>query len=251
VDQLRRNLTAAAAVAELKRLRAPDKAAFYQHFFRTGPGEYGEGDRFLGITVPVQRTVVRRYRTLPLAEIALLLSNPFHEARFVGVAILVEQYKKASAEGREKLAEFYLAHRHGINSWDLVDVSAPHILGDHVASIGNAQRLFEMAASPRLWDRRMAMLASWAFLRRGDTRVTARLARHLLDDPHDLMHKAVGWMLRELGKVDGRALLAFLDRHSRVMPRTMLRYATERLPRATQARYITLRKRTSAVRARA
>jgi 3-methyladenine DNA glycosylase AlkD len=229
-------------VAALQQQRDPVKAAFLQHFFRTGAGEYGEGDRCLGVTVPVQRTIARRFRTLPLAEIERLLANAYHDARFIGVAMLVERYKRASEDERCRLAEFYLAHRDTVNNWDLVDVSAPHILGEHVAARDDARPLFEMAGSPRLWDRRMAILASWAFLRRGETRVTARLAVQLLDDSHDLMHKAVGWMLRELGKQDEAALLAFLDRYARAMPRTMLWYATERLPERTRGRYITLRR---------
>jgi 3-methyladenine DNA glycosylase AlkD len=234
--------TAAAVVAALKQQRDPDRAAFLQHFFRTERGGYGEGDRFLGLTVPMQRRIARAHRTLSLAEIERLLVNVYHEARFVGVVILVERFRKASGDERQQLADFYLGHRLTIDNWDLIDVSAPHILGEPLAARGDAHLLFELAASRRLWDRRMAILASWAFLRRGDTRVTARLATQLLGDTHDLMHKAVGWMLRELGKRDGAALLEFLDAHAAAMPRTMLRYATERLPEPTRARYITLRR---------
>jgi 3-methyladenine DNA glycosylase AlkD len=190
----------------------------------------------------MQRRIARAHRTLPLAEIERLLDSAWHEARFVGVVILVERFKEASGEQRQPLADFYLEHRQAINNWDLIDVSAPHILGEPLATRADARLLFELAASPRLWDRRMAILASWAFLRRGDTRVTARLARQLLGDTHDLMHKAVGWMLRELGKRDEAALLEFLDAHAAAMPRTMLRYATERLPGTIRGRYITLRR---------
>lgn len=233
--------TASAVLTALKHARNPAKAAFQQGFFRTAPGEYGEGDRFLGLTVPEQRTIARRFRALPLPEIARLLANPFHEARFVGTILLVERFRKASDGERDVLAAFYLDHLDAINNWDLVDVSAPQILGEHLADRRDARPLYAMATSERLWDRRIAMLASWAFMKRGDTRPTVRLARQLLRDPHDLMHKAVGWMLRELGKVDEAALLAFLDKHARAMPRTMLRYATERLTDSTRRRYITLR----------
>ena len=237
----RHSATAASVVAELKLRQDPKRAAFLQHFFRTGPGKYGEGDRFLGFTVPVQRRIARLHSTLPFTEIARLLASRYHEARFVGVVVLVKRFKRASAYERQQLADFYLERREALNNWDLIDVSAPHILGEYLASRGDTRLLFEMAGSARLWDRRMAILASWAFLRRGDTRVTARLAEQLLGDSHDLIHKAVGWMLRELGKQDETALLAFLDEHARSMPRTMLRYATERLRGPIRRRYLTLR----------
>jgi 3-methyladenine DNA glycosylase AlkD len=233
--------TAAVVVAALKKQRDTRKAAFLQHFFRTGPGGYGEGDRFLGVTVPVQRRIARLHRVLPREGIARLLANPYHEVRFVGVAILADQFKKASPEEREPIVTFYLEHRQALNSWDLIDVSAPHILGEHLAARRETRPLFELAASPRLWDRRMAMLASWAFIRRGNTRVATRIAERLVTDEHDLIHKAVGWMLREVGKRDESALLAFLDRHARSMPRTMLRYATEKLTEPQRSQYMVLR----------
>lgn len=232
---------ASGIVATLQQQRDPAKAVFLQRFFRTGPGEYGEGDRFLGIPVPELRRIARQHRSLPRTEIARLLASPFHEARFVGVAILVEQCRKATADERAQIAAFYLENREGINNWDLVDVSAPQILGEHLADRGETRLLFDLAASPRLWDRRMAVLASWAFTRRGHTRATTRLARCLLQDDHDLMHKAIGWMLREVGKQDEAALLAFLDAHAPRMPRTMLRYATEKLKEPVRSRYILLR----------
>lgn len=232
--------TAAAVVATLKAQGDAAKAMFMQGFFRTGPGGYGEGDRFLGLTVPAQRAIAREFRALPLAEIERLLASPFHEARFVGVVLLVERYRKAQAAEREALAAFYLAHRDAINNWDLVDVSAPQILGAHLASKADPRPLYDLASSSLLWDRRIAMLASWAFMKSGDTRPTVRLARQLLGDKHDLMHKAVGWMLRELGKVDEHALLSFLDKHAPAMPRTMLRYATERLKEPARRRYMTM-----------
>ena len=234
--------SAASIVAALKRHGDPQRAAFSQRFFRTGPGGYGEGDRFLGVTVPAQRRIARRHRALSRSGIARLLASPYHEVRFVGVAILVDQFRKASAEGRDEIAALYLQHRQALDNWDLIDVSAPHILGEHLAARRKTRPLVEMAASPRLWDRRMAVLASWAFIRRGDTRVTRGLAERLLGDEHDLMHKAVGWMLREVGKQDEDALLAFLDRHATSMPRTMLRYATEKLNEPTRSRYIVLRR---------
>lgn len=234
--------TASTVLTTLKAQSNPARAVFNQGFFRTGPGEYGEGDRFLGLTVPQSRAIAKAYRALPLAEIEKLLASPYHEARFVGVVLLVDRYRKATAEERDELAAFYLAHLDAINNWDLVDVSAPQILGAHLAERGDARLLYDMASSARLWDRRVAMLASWAFMKRGDTRPTLRLARQLLRDPHDLMHKAVGWMLRELGKVDEAALRTFLDRHARAMPPTLLRYATERMTDSTRQHYLTLRR---------
>lgn len=233
--------TAAVVVAALKEQGDARKAAFLQHFFRTGPGGYGEGDRFLGITVPVLRRIARQHRALPRTGIERLLASPYHEVRFVGVAILVDRFKKGSAEEREQIVALYLDHRAALNSWDLIDMSAPHILGEHLAARRETRPLFEMAASPRLWDRRMAVLASWAFIRRGNMRVTIGLAGQLLGDGHDLIHKAVGWMLREVGKQDEAALLAFLDRHAASMPRTMLRYATEKLNERTRSRYMAMR----------
>ncbi len=232
-----------AIVEELRERGDPDRAAFLSRFFRADTGGYGEGDRFLGVPVPQQRLVARAHRDLPLHEVARLLASPWHDARFVAVAILVERSQRARGEERADLMSFYLRNRDGIDNWDLVDASAPHVLGVPLAQVRDASPLRELAASPRLWDRRMAILASWAFTKRGDASVTLDLAQRLLADPHDLMHKAVGWMLREVGKRDEPLLLEFLDAHAREMPRTALRYATERLDEGTRSRYIVPRRR--------
>jgi 3-methyladenine DNA glycosylase AlkD len=234
------------AVAIHRRLAAlgdARRAAVLQRFFKTGPGEYGEGDRFLGLTVPVLRRLAREYDTLPRRSVVALLRSPWHEARQLALFILVRQHARAAAAGRAEIARLYLAHTACINNWDLVDCSAEHIVGPH-ARDHDGRLLDRLARSPVVWERRIAIVATFGFIKRGDVPDTLRIARQLLDDPHDLIHKAVGWMLREVGKRDPTAARAFLDAHAAHMPRTMLRYAIERLPPATRRRYLGM-KRTS------
>lgn len=250
---------ALAAVAD------PARAAASARFFKTGPGEYGEGDRFIGVTVPEVRVVARRFAALPLDGVAALLGSPAHEHRLCALLILVGAFDRASGRRsrddreRARIAGFYLdAVRAGeVDNWDLVDASADRILGSWLRDPGPADGaagapfdrpgpaadvLDELAASPRLWERRVAVISTFAFLKAGDGGPTLRLAERLLDDPHDLIHKAVGWMLRELGKRVGPAeLTAFLDTHAARMPRTMLSYATEHLDPAARARYRAMR----------
>jgi 3-methyladenine DNA glycosylase AlkD len=237
---------AAAIVRELAASGNPQDARFLQGFFKTGPGQYGEGDRFLGIRVPVLRRIARRYGGLPLRDALALLHSPWHEARFLALVILVNAYARADGPAREEIFVAYLANASSINNWDLVDSSAPAILGEHLlarACAGNdedGQALLDrLAGSDLLWERRIAVLASAAFIRAGRFEPTLRLAACLLGDAHDLMHKAVGWMLREVGKRDRSALETFLAAHYRVMPRTMLRYAIERLPEPRRKAYLT------------
>ncbi len=201
------------------------------------PGGYGEGDLLLGIAVPEQRKVARRHRDAPLADLDRLLASEVHEHRFVALVILRLQFDRADAAGRERLAAFYLDHRDRVNNWDLVDTSTPHLLADRVRG-GDRELLDELGASESIWDRRMAMLATFPLIRDGEPAETLRLAEGLLGDKHDLIHKAVGWMLREVGKRDEVALRRFLDRHAGEMPRTMLRYSVERLPNADRGRYM-------------
>jgi len=215
-------------LAALDALSNPQQALHAQRFFKTGPGEYGEGDVFLGIRVPDVRRLGKHFRNTPPALLAELLHHPWHEARLLALVIWVEQYKRASPEGRNSLTALYLEHRAGVNNWDLVDVSAPTLLGESLLGQDPAV-LFDLAASAHLWDRRIAMIASLAFIRRGQFEVPVALAERLVHDPHDLMHKAVGWMMREVGKRDIDELRAFLHAHAAHMPRTMLRYAIEKL----------------------
>lgn len=225
---------------ELAARHDPAKAAFFPRFFRCGPGEYGEGDRFLGVTVPDVRAVARRHRNLPLADIAALLADPVHEHRLAGLLVLVSQYERADAPRKAALVRFYLSHLRWVNNWDLVDASAAKILGDSL--VGKDQSILDaLATSGKLWKQRIAIVATYASIRGGDVRPTFRIARQLLRHPHDLIHKAVGWMLREASKRDRGALQRFLDAHAATMPRTMLRYAIERFEPAARRRYLSRR----------
>jgi 3-methyladenine DNA glycosylase AlkD len=221
--------TLAALRRRLAALADPKDAAFLQRFFKTGPGEYAEGDRFLGIRVPVSRAVAREFRGLPLDDVLTLLRSPLHEERLVALVLMTHAYAKGDAATRERVYRAYLANTKHINNWDLVDISAPGIVGAHLHG-RDTRPLDRLARSRSLWERRIAIVATQELIRRGDFAPTLRIAETLLDDDHDLIHKAVGWMLREVGKRDQATADAFLDRHCRVMPRTMLRYAIEKLP---------------------
>ena len=216
---------------ELDVLGSSDKATHLSRFFKTGPGQYGEGDQFIGVRVPEQRRIATRYRDLPTEEIARLLASPFHEHRLTGLLVLVERFAKSKdATARREIVDFYLALLERVNNWDLVDLSAPKILGEHLLHHMNERAiLFAMAKSANLWERRVAVLATWPMIKQGQFKEFLALAETLLTDTHDLMHKAVGWMLRETGKVNLAILEEFLEKHTDNMPRTMLRYAIERL----------------------
>jgi 3-methyladenine DNA glycosylase AlkD len=225
--------------AALAEVANPADAAQLQRYFKTGPGEYGEGDVFLGVRVPAVRAIVTRFRGLPVDEIDALLDDEVHEHRLAGLLLLVA----AAPKQPELVAERYLAavRRGRVDNWDLVDLSAPEALGEALVD-GDRGVLDDLAASPVLWERRVAVLATFAFIRRGDASTTLALAARLLQDREDLMHKAVGWMLREVGKrVSRDALLGFLDAHAARMPRTMLSYATEHLTPEQRVAYRALR----------
>ncbi len=221
----------------LRRRANPRKAVVLQRFFKTGKGEYAEGDRFLGVTVPHVRAVARQFRELPLVDVLGLLHSLMHEERLLALVILVRQFQRGDARTRQKMFTAYLRNRRHINNWDLVDTSAEHILGPMLLT-GNRRVLDQLVASQRLWDRRIAVMSTFHFIRHGRFAETLRLAKRLLTDEHDLMHKAVGWMLREIGKRDRPTLERFLCRHARKMPRTMLRYAIEHFPGAKRRRYL-------------
>lgn len=221
-------------VAELQRaLRAcgdPATAAQSMQFFKTGKGQYGEGDRFLGIRVPDLRRLAKTWQALPMEDIEALLESSWHEARMLALLLLVRQFDAAGTEARRgAIYRFYLQHTPRINNWDLVDCSAEHIIGAYLYSRDRTP-LRRLARSACLWERRIAVLATFHFIRRGDCADTLALAADLLQDREDLMHKAVGWMLREVGKRDNDLLETFVKTHGRAMPRTMLRYAIERWP---------------------
>lgn len=225
------------AVARLKELGDARDAEFLQRYFKTGPGEYGDGDRFLGVRVPAVRALARELRGMPLAEMAALLDEPWHEARLLGVVMLVDAYERGDDRQRAAIFRLYLAKRARVNNWDLVDSSAGKIVGRHLLT-RSRERLYRLAKSRSVWDRRIAIIATQEFIRAGEFDDTEKLAELLLDDEHDLMHKAVGWMLREVGNRDRKRLERFLDRRAADMPRTMLRYAIEKLPPASRRRFM-------------
>ena len=223
-------LTAAALKRDVAAVADAERARFLQGFFRTGPGEYAEGDRMLGLTVPVSRKIVGAYRELPLPELEKLLRSAFHEHRLIALLILEDQHKRAGAAERTELHRFYLDHLDAVNNWDLVDASARALVGEHIAD--DPDLLDTLAASQNLWHRRIAIVSTFAELRVGRTGGTLRIAEKLLGDSHDLIHKATGWLLRECGKVSEPHMLEFLKIHYERLPRTTLRYAIERLPAA-------------------
>jgi 3-methyladenine DNA glycosylase AlkD len=240
--------TAAAVQAALAEVADEADAQFLQRFFKTGPGQYGEGDVFVGVRVPATRATVKRFRALPLDEVDILLDSPVHEHRLAGLLILNAQFAAASSKRgfddavREELAGHYLAavYRGRVNNWDLVDSSAEIVLGGWLLDRPR-DLVFELAESEVLWERRVAVLASFTFIQNGDASTTLALAERLLGDREDLMQKAVGWMLREIGKrVDRELLLDFLDAHAAQMPRTMLSYATEHLTPEQRIHYRSL-----------
>ena len=215
-----------------KRLRwfaSAQDARFLQGFFKTGPGEYGEGDQFIGVRVPAQRRLVREFRGLALADTCDLLHSPIHEERLLALLILVDAYNRGNESERAAIFRLYLDNTAYINNWDLVDGSAPGIVGRHLATRPR-KILFDLAGSPDVWKRRIAVLGAFHFIRRNEFAEILRLAEMLLQDRHHLIHKAVGWMLREAGKRDVTVLRGFLERYAARMPRTMLRYAIEKLP---------------------
>ena len=223
--------SAAQLAAATQQLANPDIAAHSLRFFRTGPGEYGEGDRFLGIRVPALRQLVSHCRTLPLTEITLLLQSPWHEQRLLALLILVDQFKRGDQAHQGAIYKLYLSQTHYINNWDLVDVSASQIVGAWLAPCSR-QPLKKLARSNSLWQRRIAIIATFHFIRLNQFDDTLEIAKILVKDGEDLIHKAVGWMLRELGKRNLQLEETFLARHYHEMPRTMLRYAIEKFPEA-------------------
>lgn len=227
--------------SELNKLRDKERAKHSAHFFKTGKGQYGEGDVFLGITVPKQREVAKKFVDLSLKNIAELLKSKIHEHRFVALEILVMQYEHAQKlkddKTQKKIFDFYIKSLKKVNNWDLVDTSAPYIAGEYLKD-KSKDILYKLARSRNLWERRVAIVATFAFIRQGELEDTFKICEFLMMDRHDLIHKACGWMLREAGKKDPKALESFLDRHAPRMPRTMLRYAIERMSASQRKRYL-------------
>lgn len=216
-------------IRELRCSADPERAKVSAWFFKTGKGQYGEGDRFIGIAVPVLRNIALRYTALSLKDVERLLLSPIHEYRVAAFEILVAQYKSGEEFRRERIFRFYLRHTRNANNWDLVDASAPYIVGGHLKTRPRGL-LDRLASSQSVWERRIAIVSTLTLIRGGDLEDTFRIAERLLSDQHDLIHKAVGWMLRETGKVSPGSLRAFLKANYERIPRTTLRYAIERFP---------------------
>lgn len=231
------NVTAATMRSALRALADSKVAAHSARFFKSGKGEYGEGDRFLGIRVPVLRQQVRRFQDAPLRAVTSMLKSPYHEERLFAVLLLVHQYQRRNSETKDRIYAVYLDHREYINNWDIVDSSAHLIVGPHLVT-GDRDTLYELARSTILWDRRIAMMATYHYIRQLDFEDALRIARVLRDDDHDLIHKAVGWMLREIGNRDIRVEERFLKTNYKNMPRTMLRYAIEKFPAVRRKAYL-------------
>jgi 3-methyladenine DNA glycosylase AlkD len=234
-------VTLAQAQRRLRALANPERAQFLLRFFRTGPGQYAEGVVFLGLTMPDVRTLARDFAGLPLEDVVELLHSKWHEERTLALLLLVKRSAKADAGTRAHIARLYLDNTAFINNWDLVDLSAEHVIGGWLRDRDRAV-LYQLARSASLWERRIAVLATFHFIKQGDFTDTLRLCELLLDDSHDLIHKATGWMLREVGKRDVTALRNFLDEHAPRMPRTMLRYAIEKLPELERKRFMAVKR---------
>ncbi len=227
----------------LQRLYAlanPARAAQLRRFFKTGPGEYGEGDRFLGVSLPQTRALVKKFwRETDFAELEELYASPWHEARAAAVLTLVEKFEKTKDEAaRKAVFDFYVQHLPRANNWDLIDVSVYKIIGVYLYNKEDRSLFYRLARSKSLWEQRASIVGTMYLVKRGDFQITLALAERFLTHPHDLMHKACGWLLREVGKKDESVLCAFLDKHHKQMPRTMLRYALERLSPALKKRYM-------------
>ncbi|MCW4051068.1 MAG: DNA alkylation repair protein [Candidatus Bathyarchaeota archaeon] len=222
---------------ELEKLSNPEHAMKLQGFFKTGKGEYGEGDVFLGLRVPDQRRVAKKYRKAPLTDVSELLRSEVHEHRLTALFILTEQFNKGNEETRRRIVDLYLSNTAYVNNWDLVDSSAHKILGEWLIDKERGL-LYELARSESLWERRISVISTFAFISRGDLVDAVALAEALVDDEHDLIHKASGWVLREVGKKDQAVLEKFLLENYKTMPRTMLRYSIERLPEELRRFYM-------------
>ena len=222
---------------ELKRVAEPKYAEKLQSFFKTGKGEYGEGDIFLGVRVPEQRRIAKKHREIPIEQIVTLLHSRFHEERLTALFLLVNQFQRGDEQKKQQIVNIYLKNTRYINNWDLVDSSAHKILGEWLK---NKQKeiLYELANSRNIWERRISVISTFAFIEEGDFKDALKIVESLINDEHDLIHKATGWVLREIGKKDLQELIIFLDNHYRKMPRTMLRYSIEKLPNEQRKHYL-------------
>ena len=225
--------------SQIKKYSNKEKAQLYQRFFKTGKGEYGEGDVFLGLTVPQQREIVKEHKSrITIPQIQKLLNSKIHEERMIGLLILIEKYKKASEKDKEIFFNFYLANTRKINNWDLVDVTSPNIVGNFLSDKKDRKILYNLAKSSNLWEKRISIISTASFIRKDQFQDTLKISEILLKDKHDLIHKAVGWMLREVGKRNQEVEEEFLKKHHKKMPRTMLRYAIEKFPESLRKKYL-------------
>ncbi|MDD4182627.1 MAG: DNA alkylation repair protein [Candidatus Omnitrophica bacterium] len=222
---------------DLRKNSSKEKAKILQRFFKTAPGEYGYGDIFIGVCVPHIRKIAKKYRQVDLSSAAKLLASGIHEERLLALVILVLKFEEAGAPGRKKIYELYLKNTEYINNWDLVDLTAPNIVGKFLANT-DKKILYSLARSNSLWERRISIIATLNFIRNNSFTDTLKITRLLLSDKEDLIHKACGWMLREVGKRNKALVVDFLSRHCKNMPRVMLRYAIERFPERERARYL-------------
>jgi 3-methyladenine DNA glycosylase AlkD len=223
-------------IKELNSCANPEKAEILQRFFKTGKGEYAEGDIFLGIPVPKQREISKKHN-LSLNEIQNLLNSKIHEQRLIALLMLIKNFSKADEKEQEKIFNFYLSNTKNINNWDLVDLSAPNIVGNFLKN-KDKKIIYKLANSNNLWEKRIAIISTFTFIRNSQFSDSLKIAEILLKDNHNLIHKAVGWMLREIGKRDFNAEDAFLKKHYKQMPRTMLRYAIEKFPENLRKSYL-------------
>ncbi|MDR1582504.1 MAG: DNA alkylation repair protein [Prevotellaceae bacterium] len=224
-------------IDELVALADVEKAAFLQGFFKTGKGQYAEDDIFLGIQVPSTRTIVKAYKNLPLEEIEKLLYSKFHEVRLAGFLLLVEQFKK-NADKHKEIYDFYLKHARQANNWDLVDLSCRDIVGGYLLDKEDRNILYKLSVSSNLWEQRISIISTWTFIKHLEFEDTLKISEKLLTHKHDLIHKAVGWMLREVGKKDKKVLITFLEQYSVIMPRTTLRYSIEHFAPEERQKYM-------------
>lgn len=222
---------------ELRSLGSKEKAENSAWFFKTGKGEYGYGDVFIGVNVPDQRKIAKKYLDLNLKDTENLIKSPIHEFRLTALLTLVEKYKRGNEKEKEQIFKFYLKNTKQINNWDLVDLSAPHIVGKYLLE-RDKNILYKLAKSKNLWEKRISMVATYEFIRNNNFQDTINIGEILLDDTHDLIHKAVGWMLREVGKKSQKTEEKFLNKHANKMPRTMLRYAIERFEEKKRQFYL-------------
>lgn len=225
--------------SDLQKAGNKERAKLLAGYFKTGKGEYGEGDIFIGLTVPQVRVIAKKYKDLPLKDVETLLHNKIHEYRLTALFILIEQFTKADATGKKMIYDFYLAHTKWINNWDLIDLSAKYIVGGYLLDKKRERKiLYKLAKAKSIWERRIAVLATFLFIDKKDYRDSFSIAEILLHDQHDLMQKAVGWMLREIGKRDEKSLVDYLSTRYKTMPRTMLRYAIEKFDEKRRVRYL-------------